>query len=435
MAWATEHTFNVSLDAFTRPDSDDGLVLFCTLTPMLWCVFAKCTNQQDLSTGLLIVVLIGLHSLLFIGTSMLSNIHAASKSTSAIFRSISIDTNQYLCFAISLVLITLFARINFWQVGVYSFLGFVSTVWLLRGLLIAAPRSFSLGEALFISTLASCLLIQIMFLAIHFMLSVLPSDLRFWPSPLFVDAFSVQFTPSTHWQISSIFPFAMFSVVKFPFDFDFGVFQFFLSTAAANQDPDTIAPLVIPLLVLSPLLFCLFPPFALCISVLRQKTVNSVTAEDYATWGCIMFFIFAFLYPLFRLLLSGIDPLVWVCRFILRTKQVEVGGQLIAGAPIRQYLCLYWIVAIALAVVFQPTSTNVKAENILVRKVFHALAVIMFVPAIILEVLFFYNVFCSHFFLSIICALVSPYFSRWRLLVRFPCCAVSRLLDMPTWRH
>ena len=54
----------------------------------------------------------------------------------------------------------------------------------------------------------------------------------------------------------------------------------------------------------------------------------------------------------------------------------------------RLWMSAFWLLAIAIAIRFQPTEQVVQVENIILRKFFHALAVIMFVPAMVLEVCF-----------------------------------------------
>ena len=66
--------------------------------------------------------------------------------------------------------------------------------------------------------------------------------------------------------------------------------------------------------------------------------------------------------------------------------KIFTAGTMVDGEPVRLYICTAWTAALLTTVFFQPTEHNVRTENILVRKFFHALAVLMFVPALVLEV-------------------------------------------------
>ncbi|KAG6761998.1 hypothetical protein POTOM_032480 [Populus tomentosa] len=67
-------------------------------------------------------------------------------------------------------------------------------------------------------------------------------------------------------------------------------------------------------------------------------------------------------------------PLLWVVRFVFRE-------------PVKRLsLCLYWVCVIYLSVLrFYNISKNSKIERILLRKYYHLMAVLMFLPAVILQ--------------------------------------------------
>eukprot|EP00258_Populus_trichocarpa_P048704 XP_024464723.1 dolichol kinase EVAN [Populus trichocarpa] len=69
-----------------------------------------------------------------------------------------------------------------------------------------------------------------------------------------------------------------------------------------------------------------------------------------------------------------IHPLLWVVRFVFME-------------PVKRLsLCLYWVCVIYLSVLrFYNISKNSKIERILLRKYYHLMAVLMFLPAVILQ--------------------------------------------------
>lgn len=72
----------------------------------------------------------------------------------------------------------------------------------------------------------------------------------------------------------------------------------------------------------------------------------------------------------------------------------------------RLTLCVYWLVIISVSVRrFYSISKNSKTERILLRKYYHLMAVAIFVPALIFQVLWFQNYIfchCPHFYLLLI---------------------------------
>ena len=110
----------------------------------------------------------------------------------------------------------------------------------------------------------------------------------------------------------------------------------------------------------------------------------AVVSEPAELWiGSLSFYaicllsVMAIFLPCFYMTLAGVNPVVWAVKFLSLT-------------PTRTYLIIYWllVVSFSLTVVIWKSSYNATnsdppgTPNIIVRKIFHILAVAIFIPGI-----------------------------------------------------
>lgn len=97
--------------------------------------------------------------------------------------------------------------------------------------------------------------------------------------------------------------------------------------------------------------------------------------------------------PARRLTLSRLSDLHVVLRmpFVVGSRALagRLGRRLVlflVDRPDRLWFIGYWLAVLVIIILAQPTSARMGLPNIVVRKVFHAIAIAMFIPAMMLEV-------------------------------------------------
>jgi len=91
------------------------------------------------------------------------------------------------------------------------------------------------------------------------------------------------------------------------------------------------------------------------------------------TLGIVVLFI----HPWLSYMINGREPIIWTLRFVF-------------GEQMRIFMCVFWVGALGgcLALIEKLKLMWPSIPNILVRKYFHALSLLLFIPAILLELQF-----------------------------------------------
>ncbi|XP_071690375.1 dolichol kinase EVAN [Rutidosis leptorrhynchoides] len=106
--------------------------------------------------------------------------------------------------------------------------------------------------------------------------------------------------------------------------------------------------------------------------------VNNARGRSFTFYGSLAFILLA-LVPLWMQFVQDfpVHPFLWVLKFVFSEPHKRLS------------LCIYWVAVICVSVLrFYDISKNSKIERILLRKYYHLVAVLMFVPALIFQPLF-----------------------------------------------
>ncbi|CAI9268446.1 unnamed protein product [Lactuca saligna] len=111
---------------------------------------------------------------------------------------------------------------------------------------------------------------------------------------------------------------------------------------------------------------------------LYMTSSNTEVKQSTIFYGCLAFILLAIV-PLWMQFVQDfhVHPFLWVLKFVFSEPHKRLS------------LCVYWVAVICASVLrFYNISKNSKIERILLRKYYHLVAVLMFVPAVIFQPLF-----------------------------------------------